>query len=344
MRLSLICLLLTFSMLIAAGCGGSTKSSTAGSASKTVCTVDGKQITRGLVERLQAQTERSYKSAGKKLPAAGTAERKQIDQQIIDTLVQQLLLAEIASDQHVTVTDKQVQARTDQLITTSFAGDKARYKAELSKQGLTQAVVSENLRQQLLNELVFTALGKGYKPTEAQISAAYRKDRKLYGVSATRTVAHILVASPALAAKLQKQAAAHPADAKLFASLAKRYSTDAVTSTLGGQLTVEQGQTTAAFDTAAFALATGQVSKVVHTEYGYHVIRAISSTKPGHYQTLSEARSKVILTLRQTRQTLLLQKALAAKQSAAKVSCSKGYSWKPASTQAASPAMAAAKS
>jgi parvulin-like peptidyl-prolyl isomerase len=319
------CLCLLTSALIAAGCGSS---GSAPSPAQSVCSVNGNPITLSLVKRLQAQTTRSYKSGGKKMPAAGTQAGKQINLQIIQTLVQQQLLSEIATEQHVAVTDKQVDAGIDKLVKTTFGGDRARYMSEVAKQGLDVATVRDNVREQLLNEAVFNALGKGFTPSEQQIKAAYQSSRaEVYHVKATRTVAHILLSSEKQAAKIRAQAAAHPEDARLFASLAKQYSTDRTTSSIGGELTITQGETTAAFDTAAFALATGQISKVVHTEYGYHVIRAIGPIVAAHFQPLSEVRPQVITSVRQTHQAQLLQAELQVKESKAKVSCHSPYNW-----------------
>jgi peptidyl-prolyl cis-trans isomerase D len=62
-----------------------------------------------------------------------------------------------------------------------------------------------------------------------------------------------------------------------FAAVAKRVSEDAGSASQGGDLgCFPRGRMVPEFDTAAFALDPGQVSDVVRTNFGYHVIKAIS--------------------------------------------------------------------
>jgi peptidyl-prolyl cis-trans isomerase D len=62
-----------------------------------------------------------------------------------------------------------------------------------------------------------------------------------------------------------------------FAAVAKRVSEDAGSASQGGDLgCFPRGRMVPEFDTAAFALDPGQVSDVVRTNFGYHVIKAVS--------------------------------------------------------------------
>ena len=68
-----------------------------------------------------------------------------------------------------------------------------------------------------------------------------------------------------------------------FDVLAKQYSQDPGSAAQGGDLGFfERGQMVAAFDSVAFALEPGQVSDIVATPFGYHIIRVEEKQTPGY--------------------------------------------------------------
>jgi peptidyl-prolyl cis-trans isomerase C len=58
-----------------------------------------------------------------------------------------------------------------------------------------------------------------------------------------------------------------------FAKLAKEYSEDLVSKDKGGEYRFPRGQMVPEFEAAAFSLSTNQVSDIVTTRYGYHIIK-----------------------------------------------------------------------
>jgi len=60
-----------------------------------------------------------------------------------------------------------------------------------------------------------------------------------------------------------------------FATLAKQYSEDTASKESGGEYTVARGQTVPEFEAAAFALTDGQVSDVVTSQFGFHIIKLL---------------------------------------------------------------------
>lgn len=72
-----------------------------------------------------------------------------------------------------------------------------------------------------------------------------------------------------------------------FAKLAKDYSDDPGSKENGGEYTFPRGQMVPEFEAAAFALGTNQVSEVVTTQFGYHIIK-LSEKTPAKKITLAE--------------------------------------------------------
>lgn len=119
------------------------------------------------------------------------------------------------------------------------------------------------------------------KPTAEQVQA-YFDAHKAELTPEERSARHILIKVDAKASKEEKAAALKKINDLLaqatahkdkFADLAKQYSQDEGSAPQGGDLGYfGHGMMTKAFDAAAFKLAKGEISPVVETEFGYHII------------------------------------------------------------------------
>jgi len=183
----------------------------------------------------------------------------------------------------VTVSDKDVDKRLDQIKKQYFSNSEKKYKQQLAQQGLTDAQVRSDIRASLISEGLFKKVTGKANVSDSDIKAYYDQHLSQYSVPEQRTVAHILVKTKALADRLytQIQGGAN------FAALAKKYSQDPGSKSLGGKLTISKGQTVGPFDQTAFLLSTGQVSHPVKTQFGYHIIKALGDVKPAKTTPLS---------------------------------------------------------
>jgi peptidyl-prolyl cis-trans isomerase D len=78
-----------------------------------------------------------------------------------------------------------------------------------------------------------------------------------------------------------------------FAALATKYSEDEASKALGGDLDYfQRGRMVPEFDTAAFALDAGQVSDLVKSPFGFHIIK-VEDKKGGTTRTLDETRVEI---------------------------------------------------
>ena len=76
-----------------------------------------------------------------------------------------------------------------------------------------------------------------------------------------------------------------------FAALAKESSADPGSKDSGGKLTITRGQTVPEFDKVSFELDTGELSQPVKTEYGYHVIEAVSDVRKATTTPIDKVRA-----------------------------------------------------
>ncbi|HSG48025.1 MAG TPA: peptidylprolyl isomerase, partial [Longimicrobiales bacterium] len=80
-----------------------------------------------------------------------------------------------------------------------------------------------------------------------------------------------------------------------FAALARQYSQDPGTAPQGGDLgTFGRGEMVKPFEDAAFALQVGEISDVVETPYGLHVIRLQEKEAPGFEQVKDQFRMRML--------------------------------------------------
>ena len=109
------------------------------------------------------------------------------------------------------------------------------------------------------------------------------------GQPESREVRHILVEKKPLADQIYAQLKA----GANFEALAKKYSKDPGSAANGGKLNVSKGQTVPEFDKKTFELKTGELSQPVKTQYGYHIIQALSDIKTATKTPLAKVEGSI---------------------------------------------------
>ena len=124
-------------------------------------------------------------------------------------------------------------------------------------------------RQVVIEELLRRKVEVLSRVTEEDIRKAYEDNKPLLSTEAVGA-SHIMVKTEAEAEAIRTELKA----GKPFAELAKEKSLDGGSAEKGGDLgMLTRGQTEPEFEAAAFALKEGEVSEVVKTQYGYHILK-----------------------------------------------------------------------
>jgi parvulin-like peptidyl-prolyl isomerase len=280
-------LIAVFSLaVVAAGCGGST---TANLGADDVAVVGSMQVTKVQFQELMARAKKSYDTQKRAFPKPGSTEYEQLKGQAITFLVQQAEVEEQAESMGIEVSDAKVDKEIARYKKQFYGGSEERYKKAVEQQGLTAEQAREAIRQQLVSQALFKKVTGSVKVTDADIKEYYATHKTQYVQPESRDVRHILVPKKSLADSLYAQLKA----GANFAQLAKRYSKDPGSASNGGKLSVSKGQTVPEFDKAAFSLKKGELSKPIKTQYGYHIIQALSAIKPSTSTPLSKVRASI---------------------------------------------------
>lgn len=283
-----LCLALLTGVLAACG-GGGTKNVP----SDSVALIGSDSITKVQFNSLMDATAKVDKVNKQTPPKAGTTAYKQVQDRVMAFLVQLDELSQKGTTLGVTVTDKQIEAQIAKVKKQYFGGNEAKFEKGLASQGLTLDIYRLEWRSQLLSQAIYNKVTKNVKVTPAQVQTYYAAHKSTYTTAASRDVRHILVNSKSLADKLETQLKGG-AD---FAKLAKQYSKDPSSAKVGGKLTITKGETVPPFDKEAFALKTGATSPPVHTQYGWHIIQALSDVRPAKTTPLASVRQSIESTL-----------------------------------------------
>jgi len=125
---------------------------------------------------------------------------------------------------------------------------------------------------------------------EQDLKTYYEQNASRMGGQEERRASHILIAAPKGApaperdkakAKAEELLAAVKKAPESFADAAKKNSQDPGSAVNGGDLDFfTRGAMTKAFEDAAFALKKGEISPVVETEFGYHIIKVTDIKSP----------------------------------------------------------------
>ncbi len=311
--------------LIVAGCGGGGAKSVPQNA---VAVVGSDTITKAQYNDLIASAKSSYQAKKTPFPKVGTTAYKSLSDQAMTYLVQESELQQKAKDLGVVVSQKDIDQRLAQIKTQYFQGSESKYRAALKQQGLTEPQLRRDLFAQLLSEKIYAKVTKNVKVTAADIKTYYQQHLSSYQTPASRTVAHILVNSKSLADKLETQLK----NGGNFAALAKKYSRDTQSAKVGGKLTISKGQTVKPFEDSAFSLKTGQISAPVHSQYGWHIIKALGPVIPSKTTPLATVSDSIKTSLLSTKKTTVMQSWVDAlkKQYASQIAYQSGYA--PATT------------
>jgi len=228
--------------------------------------------------------------------------------EIADTLIDRELLYQKAQQRNIKIRSPWVERALQEL--KSEIGSTAAYDAYLKKTGLDEEHLRERIRRGLIiYRLLHRDILRRIKVSEAEMQAFFRRNPDYFIRKDEIRVRQIFIAVPDGAdvsvrgeALLRIQSIQDRLRrGKNFATLALEYSQDPSRSRGGDLGYLERSQMIPSFADAAFALEPGQVSDIVETRFGYHLIKMVDRI-PSSRMAYRNARVKIDRTLRRNKE------------------------------------------
>ncbi|MFP4011957.1 MAG: peptidylprolyl isomerase [Spirochaetaceae bacterium] len=231
---------------------------------------------------------------------------------VLDGMINEELLYQEAQEQDVSASDDQVDQQLDQ------------YREQYGEEGFTEALqnagmTEEQLREELARSLTIQRLIEQEVDVEADVTEEerqqfYDENPEMFEQPESVTASHILLSTQEAESDAEREEARERAEelhdeleeGADFEELAREHSEDPSAEQGGSLGEFSRGQMVPAFEDAAFALEPGEISDVVETQFGYHIIK-VDEKSEGGTSSYDEVKDQIGQYLTQQKQQQAVQ-------------------------------------
>ncbi|HEY3861581.1 MAG TPA: peptidylprolyl isomerase [Verrucomicrobiae bacterium] len=253
-------------------------------ADPVVATGEGFEIKRSQVDDAFINYSASVTANGGSIP---DGERETVRSKLMDNLIINKILLQKATADDKAAVAKLVDAEIAHA--RSNAPSPEDFDAEIKARNTTlDKLRSQEIDKMLSQRVLVNALTNGITVPDADVKKFYDDHPDRFEKPETVRAAHLLVSTqdPITKQNLppdkkrEKLKLAQDLKARLdkgenFAALVKQYSDDPGSKDKGGEYTFGKGQMVPEFEAAAFSMKPGQISDLVETKFGYHIIKLL---------------------------------------------------------------------
>ena len=267
-----------------------------------VASVNGVVITQDVFDKEMAHVRSQFARSGRPLSESQSAD---IKKRILETLINRELLYQESQHKDIKIEDKEVNEQFD-IVKKRFPSEKA-YKETLLKANITEAELKSDIREGLaIQQFVDKYLAQDVKVSETDVKDFYKNNPNMFTRPEQVKASHILIkvepqadeATKDKANKKIKEVQKKLQAGQDFASLASEFS-EGPSNVNGGDLGYfSRGHMLKPFEEAAFNLKTGEVSDIVETSAGYHLIKVVDR-KPESVVGYDDVKDKIAQHLEQ---------------------------------------------
>ena len=242
-----------------------------------VATVNGVEISRS---KLEAQVNHTINQRG--MGSGGITQPgtyKNVQQEVLEQLIVQELLWQEAQRREFVVTDEDVEQQL-QKMKSGFDSEQA-FLFKIKEGGFTEATFREDIRQQRsARRMVNDGISANIKISDEDVETFYKQNIDKMSSPEQVRARHILISPKSDDKEGERLAREKVAvmqrelDGGASFAVVAMENSEGPSAAGGGDLGFfGRGQMVPAFEEAVFALQPGEVSDVVETQFGYHIIK-----------------------------------------------------------------------
>ncbi len=242
----------------------------------------GVEIKRNQLDEALISLKSSAAARGQNIPPE---QMVLFERQVLERLIQiQLLLTKASNEDQAK--GKETSAKRFENIKTR-AGTEEALNRQLKSVGMSQEELRKNMTDEATAEAVLERelhvnvtddeVKKFYddNPARFEQPESVRASHILLGTRDQKTGAELTADQKAAKHKEMEGILKRARDGEDFGKLAKEYSEDPGSKDKGGEYTFPRGQMVPEFETAAFSMNTNQISDIITTQFGYHIIKLL---------------------------------------------------------------------
>jgi peptidyl-prolyl cis-trans isomerase C len=232
---------------------------------------------------------------------------RNLKQTVFDKLINREILYQESQKKNIEINQSRIDDEFERIRSSMMSDiDMETIKKELDMN--EKDIKAEFRRVFAIDDLMKKELDKKGPVTENEMKNFYDTHMDIFTIPVPVRVSHILIRVAEDFNDDQKKEARKKIEMiqeKLskgedFAALARTYS-EGPSNVQGGDISyVKKGQTVKEFENAAYALKTGEISEIVETPFGYHLIKA-TDKKPDRFFDYEDSKSHIENFIKQER-------------------------------------------
>jgi peptidyl-prolyl cis-trans isomerase C len=262
-----------------------------------VARVNGSEINRKELDAAVQALAMQMAQRGRQVPPGATA---QLQHDVLEEMIGRELLLQEGSKHVPADVDQKAQAQIE-MVKKQLGGEE-RLKETLVESGVTFDEYAKRVRNNVIvQETIRQLVDKEVKIAPEEVKSFYDKNPEQFKQPETARASHILIrVAPDASDDVKKEKRAQIEAARSlvkngakFADVAKKVSEDPGSAANGGDLGFfPRGKMVPEFDTAAFSLKTNELSNIITTQFGYHVL-LVTDRKPAQTASFDQVKDEL---------------------------------------------------